>query len=172
MDGRIRQVVCSVMHDIRIRTQRGAPCSQLILRFLQRKYAFIVLKFRYITGNVGKHEIMTKIQKTTKNRAGYTRGKGGQHKCDGNTMTFACYFCGDVFNDSISFKRHQKSHPKKCDVCGLQFKGYFNLIRHHKFVHRGEKPFVCSDCGADFCTKGYLTNHLKSCGGKSQSWSC
>ena len=59
--------------------------------------------------------------------------------CSGGSQSWSCYFCDEVFSSRQLLQRHQKSHPKQCDVCGLQFDYHSNLIDHHRREHSGGK---------------------------------
>ncbi|KAM4019738.1 oocyte zinc finger protein XlCOF8.4-like [Anomaloglossus baeobatrachus] len=86
-------------------------------------------------------------------------GPGGENQInDPNSKgPFPCPVCEKLFNIRSNLFHHIKIHPVKpiCTMCGKCFKRKTDLIRHHK-THKGEKPFLCSECGNLFTVKADL----------------
>jgi len=62
--------------------------------------------------------------------------------------------------------------PHKCDICGIGFGKKCNLVAHER-VHRGERPYVCEECGKDFPIPSSLLTHVnQSHKAHKKKWSC
>ncbi|XP_073404871.1 uncharacterized protein [Dendrobates tinctorius] len=74
-----------------------------------------------------------------------------------NKGPYPCPVCEKLFNIRSNLFHHIKIHPVKpiCAMCGKCFKRKTDLIRHQK-THKGEKPFLCSECGNLFTVKADL----------------
>lgn len=77
--------------------------------------------------------------------------------------------CGRDFSDSSSFYKHKKTHYSKeednpeqkrcpCDLCGMTFKKK-HLMRQHRTIHTGERPYKCDLCNETFRRQSSLHNH-------------
>ncbi|XP_035221988.1 zinc finger protein 37 homolog [Stegodyphus dumicola] len=85
---------------------------------------------------------------------------------------FICKVCDKVLPDSSSLTTHSWVHtkPYSCTDCQAQFSTKGNLIVHMR-KHTGEKPYCCSKCSSRFSTKGNLKRHLKTHSGE-KPWQC
>lgn len=82
-------------------------------------------------------------------------------------LKFKCSLCDKQYESVGALQDHEGSHHggskgggHRCDVCNKVFKHKPNLYRHKK-IHSGEK-FTCVVCSAEFPTRRYLFDHLKS----------
>lgn len=82
---------------------------------------------------------------------------------------FHCKFqngCHRVVQSPSKFYDHLRSHtrerPFTCH-CGVAFVQRANLKKHQQYIHEGERPFECQDCGRCFSKKYNLTNHQRTC---------
>lgn len=65
-----------------------------------------------------------------------------------------------VTKSKINFhpgKRKPQSYM--CEECGKIF-NRADLLRNHKRVHSGDKPFTCEVCGDKFREQGHLRRHM------------
>lgn len=72
--------------------------------------------------------------------------------------------------DDENLQWSQIKKPYLCTECHAQFSARGNLIVHLR-RHTGEKPFSCSQCPARFSTKGNLKRHIKTHSGE-KPWEC
>lgn len=49
---------------------------------------------------------------------------------------------------------------KQCEDCGKMFKTNYRRRIHHDAIHKGLKPFKCTECGKLFARKEELAKHL------------
>ncbi|KYB28280.1 Zinc finger protein 135-like Protein [Tribolium castaneum] len=67
--------------------------------------------------------------------------------------------------DDHTFTRLTKKANKKpvlCDICGTHISSNYELKRHIRRRHKGEKLFVCSKCGKRFAVKDDLVIHERA----------
>lgn len=79
---------------------------------------------------------------------------------------FMCAQCPKRFDNEKKLKVHEQVHlpdEKKftvnCPFCDKKFTKNVNVQAHIRSIHQQERPFLCSDCGKDFSTKGALKEH-------------
>lgn len=80
--------------------------------------------------------------------------------------TFMCSECSKRFDSEKKLKVHEQVHlpdDKKlihpCPYCDKKFTKSVNVQAHVRSIHQLERPFLCSDCGKNFSTKGALKEH-------------
>ncbi|XP_061168275.1 zinc finger protein 629-like [Saccostrea echinata] len=61
--------------------------------------------------------------------------------------------------------RKRKPQSYMCEECGKIF-NRADLLRNHKRVHSGDKPFTCEVCGDKFREQGHLRRHMTRHTGK------
>ncbi|XP_047542993.1 zinc finger protein 721-like [Vanessa atalanta] len=85
-----------------------------------------------------------------------------------------CEQCGLQLEDSRAYHGHfRRMHPDKnrtkypsmkspcmCEVCGRMFQSYA-LLKDHRWVHTGERPFACESCGKAFRMRQRLVAHRR-----------
>ena len=72
-----------------------------------------------------------------------------------------CPHCAHQCYDDQSLKGHMAIHEEKkleCGYCGKMFRTRKNLVVHER-MHRGEKPYSCSICGAGFPSVAGVRQH-------------
>ncbi|XP_045541258.1 zinc finger protein 737-like [Papilio machaon] len=85
-----------------------------------------------------------------------------------------CEQCGLQLEDSRAYHGHfRRMHPDKnrtnypsmkspcmCELCGRMFQSYA-LLKDHRWVHTGERPFSCESCGKAFRMRQRLVAHRR-----------
>ena len=74
-----------------------------------------------------------------------------------------CPHCGFKCLTATRLKKHMINHnvpTLKCSFCEKMFKENKNL-EYHERLHRGEKPYTCSICGAGFASQGGFGQHMR-----------
>ncbi|KAI5636814.1 THAP domain-containing protein [Phthorimaea operculella] len=96
-----------------------------------------------------------------------------------------CEQCGMQLEDSRAYHGHfRRMHPDKnrtnypsmkspcmCEVCGRMFQSYA-LLKDHRWVHTGERPFKCSECSKSFRMKQRLVAHRRVHSAVKASYLC
>lgn len=79
-----------------------------------------------------------------------------------------CHICGKSFARSQGLRVHQIRHGKgeavtlKCDLCPMTTI-WPDVMRRHKKIHTGVKPFECTHCTYASSQRGNLKTHMKTC---------
>ena len=92
-----------------------------------------------------------------------TQFKRHMHMEHSNSTKYDCKFCGKRCADMKRFKAHEASHQEpqyQCSICAKTYRREDNLIAHER-LHRGERPFNCTNCSASFTTKQGLRQHRR-----------
>lgn len=80
---------------------------------------------------------------------------------------FKCPRCPLTFQSTHELFTHMRQkykQPTKCHECGKQLRCMANILSH-SYVHTGEKPYICPNCGYSTRTRFNLRVHLGSCAG-------
>ena len=61
----------------------------------------------------------------------------------------------------LSKHKPDSERKNKCEFCG---KGFLTIqhLKDHTNIHTGERPYMCSFCGATFASKGNWLTHVKT----------
>ncbi|KPI92463.1 Zinc finger protein 252 [Papilio xuthus] len=88
-----------------------------------------------------------------------------EKKRKGNKI-FACDTCDKTYKCVQSLTIHKRSvhtgeRPDICTVCGARF---FHIIylREHMRLHTGETPYKCPICNRGYAQRGNMTSHLRN----------
>ena len=86
-----------------------------------------------------------------------------KYKAHGLGEAKVCPLCGFKCITNTNLKSHMMIHAEptlKCSYCEKMFKSRKNLESHER-LHTGEKPYVCTICGAGFPSRNGLDQHKK-----------
>ncbi|XP_061727058.1 zinc finger protein 595-like [Cydia pomonella] len=121
---------------------------------------------KYASEHISKGNLMHNC--TECSRVFPTRGFLRQHvaRMHSNERKYECPVCHEMFKSSATRTRHRRQahenfiapKDKICDHCGKAFKDKKTLSDHIN-MHTGNRPFVCTLCGADFGYKSALYLH-------------
>ncbi|GJQ86429.1 hypothetical protein Trydic_g10336 [Trypoxylus dichotomus] len=81
----------------------------------------------------------------------------------GETNSFECPECKQLFTKVNLFERHVEEHGLKlyeCDTCFKKF-SRINSLKRHKLSHGQVKPFSCSSCKKCFSRRDHLQKHMR-----------
>ncbi|CAG4969429.1 unnamed protein product [Colias eurytheme] len=96
-----------------------------------------------------------------------------------------CEQCGLQLEDSRAYHSHfRRMHPDKnrtnypsmkspcmCEVCGRMFQSHA-LLKDHRWVHTGERPFSCTLCGKSFRMRQRLVAHGRVHSAERSAYTC
>ena len=76
-----------------------------------------------------------------------------------------CPDCGKQYTNKFNMKRHYAlAHLHEnnyvCRICGKSLSSKQNY-REHSYIHTGEKPFECEECGARYRQCSQLSVHKR-----------
>ncbi|XP_062610881.1 zinc finger protein 37-like [Saccostrea cucullata] len=87
-------------------------------------------------------------------------------------QSYMCEECGKIFNRADLLRNHKRVHsgdkPFTCEVCGDKFREQGHL-RRHMTRHTGKKPYQCYICGKELNSS--LAKHLR-CHLNDRQFSC
>lgn len=75
----------------------------------------------------------------------------------------SCYFCETRVPGHLRAFHLEKEHgipAPTCGACGKKFAYPFQVLRHQKNDHMGEKMFRCEVCDMKFASQGNLSQHF------------
>ncbi|XP_015916763.1 zinc finger protein ztf-16 [Parasteatoda tepidariorum] len=85
---------------------------------------------------------------------------------ENSESAFLCKYPGCNFTtvNAELYLKHEDSHVDigavSCDACGMTFRTYANMRRHHLYVHQGIRTFECQYCSKRFLRKEQFVEHL------------
>ena len=84
--------------------------------------------------------------------------------------------CSKSYSDGSGLSAHKKRAHEgayhECPECGKRFGHKSHMTRHHKTVHKEEKPYKCAKCGLQFGRNFSLTLHIKLVHEKIRAFKC
>ncbi|ROI79387.1 Zinc finger protein 271 [Anabarilius grahami] len=76
-----------------------------------------------------------------------------------------CSMCDETFISEASLKKHQDAFHSgvshTCSLCLKTFTQAAGLRKHVRYVHEGERPHKCSECGRGFVKLSDLARHQR-----------
>eukprot|EP00057_Strongylocentrotus_purpuratus_P021476 XP_011675950.1 PREDICTED: histone-lysine N-methyltransferase PRDM9-like [Strongylocentrotus purpuratus] len=104
--------------------------------------------------------IKGEIKKPISKTNGLSFSKSKIMKTDGNKENIILESKACSYNLTRHKGIHKGEKPYICDQCGKAFNQEPHLTRH-KRIHTGEKPYVCDQCGKAFNRENNLTTHKR-----------
>ncbi|XP_069363839.1 zinc finger protein 707-like isoform X35 [Maniola hyperantus] len=74
-----------------------------------------------------------------------------------------CYYCKEKVAAHMRAHHLEKFHgvpAPSCGACGKKFSYPFQVLRHQKTYHMGERKFDCHICDKTFASRGNLAQHV------------
>ena len=87
-------------------------------------------------------------------------------KPENENKSFKCSRCDKTFTTSFNMKKHIKTIHEgqrnyKCDSCGKSYKESGSLNFHIKTIHEGQRKYKCDSCEQPFNKLDSLKSHIK-----------